>query len=112
MDKNNNIALKLHLIEDAEHTGFGMGENWEGEYYADERDISGTELTMLLWNSVSGDALVYIILIPSPEAGYYDAWMRSIESDTMHRVLHCRAVDVYEAYHQLELHAAECLFGR
>ena len=67
---------------------------------------------MLFRDSAGAEALMYIVLIPSAEPRHYDAWMRKPGEDSMRLVLHCKAADLHEMFHQLQLRSMECLFDK
>ena len=67
---------------------------------------------MLLQDSDGRDEIVYITLMPSAEPRHYDAWMRKPGEDSMRLVLHCKAADLHEMFHQLQLKSLECLFNK
>ena len=109
---NTNEELKQELMEDPDFTGGWTGEDFECTFYGVERDLEARELTMRLQNSEGRDEIVYITLMPSVEPRHYDAWMRKPGADSMRLVLHCKAADLHEMFHQLQLKSLECLFHK
>ena len=109
---NTNEELKQELVENTDFAGGWTGEDFECAFYGVERDLEARELTMLLQDSEGRDETVYIILMPSAESRHYDAWMRKPGEDSMRLVLHCKAADLHEMFHQLQLRSMECLFDK
>ena len=110
MDNNVKVsaqALKENLLEEAELMGSWMEDDRMIQYFADQRDVGGRELTMLIRDLDGAEELMYIVLIPSPEPRHYDAWMRKPDEDSMHLLLHCKAADLHEMWHQIELRLPE-----
>ena len=103
----NNVALKENLLEEAELMGSWMEDDRMVQYFADQRDVGGRELTMLIRDLDGAEELMYIVLIPNPEPRHYDAWVRKSGEDSMHLLLHCKAADLDEMWHQLELRLPE-----
>ena len=112
MDMENIKAIKKSLLEDYDFAGGWTGDDFECAFYGVERDLEARELTMLLQDSDGRDEIVYIILMPSAEPRHYDAWMRKPGEDSMRLVLHCKAADLHEMFHQLQLKSLECLFNK
>ena len=105
-------AIKKSLLDDYDFNGGWTGEDFECAFYGVERDLEARELTVLLQDSEGRDETVYIILMPSAEPRHYDAWMRKPGEDSMRLVLHCKAADLHEMFHQLQLKSLECLFDK
>ena len=112
MDMENIKAIKKSLLEDYDFAGGWTGDDFECAFYGVERDLEARELTMLLQDSDGRDEIVYITLMPSAEPRHYDAWMRKPGEDSMRLVLHCKAADLHEMFHQLQLKSLECLFNK
>ena len=112
MDMENIKAIKKSLLEDYDFAGGWTGDDFECTFYGTSRDLEARELTMLLQDSDGRDETVYIILMPSAEPRHYDAWMRKPGEDSMRLVLHCKAADLHEMFHQLQLRSLECLFDK
>ena len=112
MDMENIKAIKKSLLEDYDFAGGWTGDDFECAFYGVERDLEARELTMLLQDSDGRDEIVYITLVPSAEPRHYDAWMRKPGEDSMRLVLHCKAADLHEMFHQLQLLSKECLFDK
>ena len=112
MDMENIKAIKKSLLEDCDFAGGWTGDDFECAFYGVERDLEARELTMLLQDSDGRDEIVYIILMPSAEPRHYDAWMHKPGEDSMRLVLHCKAADLHEMFHQLQLRSLECLFDK
>ena len=109
---NTNEELKQELVENPDFVGGWNGEDWECTFYGTSRDLEARELTMLLQDSEGRDEIVYIALLPSVAPRHYDAWMRKVGEDSMRLVLHCKAADLHEMFHQLQLLSKECLFDK
>ena len=107
-----NEERKQELMENPDFAGGWTGGGFECSFYGVERDLEVRELTMLLQDSDGRDELVYIILMPSAEPRHYDAWMRKPGEDSMRLVLHGKAADLHEMFHQLQLKSLECLFNK
>ena len=105
-------AVKNSLLEDCDFAGGWTGDDFECAFYGVERDLEARELTMLLQDSEGRDEIVYITLVPSAEPRHYDAWMRKPGVDSMRLVLHCKAADLHEMFHELQLRSMECLFDK
>ena len=105
-------AIKKSLLQDYDFAGGWTGDDFECAFYGVERDLEARELTMLLQDSEGRDEIVYITLMPSVEPRHYDAWMHKPGEDSMHLVLHCKAADLHEMFHQLQLRSLECLFDK
>ena len=112
MDMENIKAIKKSLLENYDFVGGWTDEDFECAFYGTSRDLEARELTMLLQDSDGRDEIVYIILMPSAEPRHYDAWMRKPGEDSMRLVLHCKAADLHEMFHQLQLKSLECLFNK
>ena len=112
MDMENIKAIKKSLLQDYDFAGGWTGDDFECAFYGVERDLEARELTMLLQDSDGRDEIVYITLMPSAEPRHYDAWMRKPGEDSMRLVLHCKAADLHEMFHQLQLKSLECLFNK
>ena len=112
MDMENIKAIKKSLLEDYDFAGGWTGEDFECAFYGTSCDLEARELTMLLQDSDGRDEIVYIILMPSAEPRHYDAWMHKPGEDSMRLVLHCKAADLHEMFHQLQLKSLECLFNK
>ena len=112
MDMENIKAIKKSLLENYDFAGGWTDEDFECAFYGVERDLEARELTMLLQDSEGRDEIVYITLVPSEEDRHYDAWMRKPGEDSMRLVLHCKAADLHEMFHQLQLKSLECLFNK
>ena len=104
---NNNEALKENLLENAKLMGGWTEDDRMVQFFADRREVGVTELTMLFRDSNGAEALMYIVLIPSPESRHYDAWMHKPGEDSMHLLFHCQAADQDEMLHQLSLRLPE-----
>ena len=102
-----NEAMKAKLLEDAKLMGGWTEDDRMVQFFADQREVGMTELTMLFRDSTGTEALVYIVLMPSAEPRHYDAWMRKPGEDSMHLLLHCEAADQDEMLHQLSLRLPE-----
>ena len=107
-----NEELKQELAENPDFAGGWTGDDFECTFYGTSRDLEARELTMLLLDSEGRDEIVYITLVPSAESRHYDAWMRKPGEDSMRLVLHCKAADLHEMFHQLQLKSLECLFNK
>ena len=112
MDMENIKAIKKSLLEDYDFAGGWTADDFECAFYGVERDLEARELTMLQQDSDGRDEIVYITLMPSAEPRHYDAWMRKPGEDSMRLVLHCKAADLHEMFHQLQLKSLECLFNK
>ena len=112
MDMENIKAIKKSLLEDYDFGGGWSGDDWECTFYGTSRDLEVRELTLLLQVSDGRDEIVYITLVPSAEPRHYDAWMHKPGEDSMRLVLHCKAADLHEMFHQLQLKSLECLFNK
>ena len=102
-----NEELKQQLMENPDFAGGWTGEDGECTFFGLRRDLEAQELTMLFQNSDGLDEIVYIALMPSVEPRHYDAWVRKPGEDGMSLVLHCKAADLHEMYHQLMLRLPE-----
>ena len=102
-----NEVIKAKLLEDAKLMGGWTEDDRMVQFFADRREVGMTELTMLFRDSTGAEALMYIVLIPSVEPRHYDAWMRKPDEDSMHLLLHCKAADLDEMWHQVELRLPE-----
>ena len=107
-----NEEVKQELMENPNFAGGWSGDGFECTFYGTSRDLEARELTMLLQDSEGRDEIVYITLVPSAEPRHYDAWMRKPGEDSMRLVLHCKAADLHEMFHQLQLKSLECLFNK
>ena len=107
-----NEELKQELVENPDFAGGWTGDDFECAFYGVERDLEARELTMLLQDSEGRDEIAYITLMPSAEPRHYGAWMRKPGEDSMRLVLHSKAADLHEMFHQLQLKSLECLFNK
>lgn len=107
-----NEERKQELMENPDFAGGWTGDGFECTFYGTSCDLEARELTMLLQDSEGRDETVYITLMPSVEPRYYDAWMRKPGEDSMRLVLHSKAADLHEMFHQLQLRSMECLFDK
>ena len=98
-----NEALKANLLEGAKLMGGWTEDDRMVQFFADRREVGVSELTMLFRDSNGAEALMYIVLIPSPDPRHYDAWTRKSGEDSMHLLLRCDAADQDEMLHQLSL---------
>ena len=109
---NTNEELKQELVENPDFGGGWTGEDFECVFYGTSCDLEAWDLTMLLQDSEGRDEIAYITLMPSAEPRHYDAWTRKPGEDSMRLVLHCKAADLHEMFHQLQLKSLECLFNK
>ena len=110
MDNNVNVSaqsLKETLLENAKLMGGWTEDDRMVQFFADRREVGVTELTVLFRDSTGAEALMCIVLTPSAEPRHYDAWMRKPDEDSMHLLLHCKAADLDEMWHQVELRLPE-----
>lgn len=97
---NNEREIRQRMEEEFDLGGAIIG----AEYIGLQRAIQGTELTLRMYNNEGLDDLVYILLIPSTEPGYYDAWSRRSGVSYYSLMYHCKAKDPEEMQQKLFEH--------
>lgn len=93
-----NEAEIRQRIEDDYDVG---GDIFGAEYLGLRREIHGVELTLVVRNNEDLDDLLYVLLVPSTEPGYYDAWQRRAGVSYYSLLHHCRAQTPEEMQHRL-----------
>lgn len=94
---NNEQEIRQRMEEEFDVGGAIIG----AEYIGLKRAIQGTELTLRMYNNEGLDDLVYILLIPSTEPGYYDAWSRRSGVSYYSLMYHCKANNAEEMQERL-----------
>ena len=91
------VGIRQRMEEDFDLGGAIIGT----EYIGLQRDIAGRELTLRMYNDEGLDDLVYVLLVPSTEPGYYDAWSRRSGVSCYSLLYHCRTNNADEMQRQL-----------